>query len=236
MEEVSDKYDINFFTPHTPFLKDATRLIWIGMIIWGVMTYGSQILFKIAEKPTPEAGYTVYEKVYPKLKANTATQEELVSISKVYLALVGKSIPLQKNAGLKNAFTSTVHELLPDAQKDQLITTAAAAEKDKKVDTAFIVAALGISGNEAMKAAVPYALAPLDLNKKSTTSAGIPAIMDKFLIHNQSVFTDTIFLGFPFHYIYSALILLTSFVLICLIYCRAIDKVMKKYDLEQTFE
>ena len=66
------------------------------------------------------------------------------------------------------------------------------------------------------------------------TDASIPGIMKTNLIHNQSVLTDTIFLGFPFHYFYSALFLLTLFVLICLVYCFKIDTLMKKYDMEQS--
>lgn len=234
--DVSSKYDINFFTPHTPFLKDATRLIWIGVSIWFLATYGFHILLKVIETPTPEPGYLVYEKVYPKLTQGSATQEELVDIGKVYLGLVGKAVKLQKNAALKNAFTSTVHALLPEDQKATLLTTASEAEKNKKVDTGFIAKALGVEGNAAMKAAIPYALAPLDAGAKDMISPEIPAIMDKYLIHNQSVLTDTIILGFPFHYIYSALFLLTLFVVLCLTYCKAIDNVMKKYDLEQSFE
>jgi len=234
--EDATRYDINFFTPHTPFLKDATRLIWIGLSIWFFATYGFHILLKVIEKPTPEAGYLVYEKVYPKLAQGTASQEELVGIGKVYLGLVGKATALQKNEPLKNAFTSSVHALLPEDQKAKLLATATEAATNKKVDTAFIAKALGVEDNASMKAAIPYALTPVDAGTKSTFNPSIPPIMDKYLIHNQSVLTDTIVLGFPFHYLYSALFLLSLFVVICLVYCRAIDGVMKKYELEQTFE
>jgi len=236
MEAASSKYDINFFTPHTPFLKEATRLIWIGISIWFVATYGFHILLKIVEKPTPEAGYIVYEQVYPKLTQGTATPEELVGIGNVYLSLVGKSIALQNNTALKTAFTSTVNAILPDDQKAQLMAAAKESETNKKVNIDFISKALGVDGNPAMVAAIPYALAPMSGGATDMISPEIPALMDKYLIHNQSFLTDTIVLGFPFHYLYSALFLLTLFVAICLVYCKAIDKVMKKYDLEQTFE
>jgi len=234
--EVSTKYDINFFTPHTPFLKEATRLIWIGMSIWFFATYGFHILLKVIETPTPEPGYAVYEKVYPKLTQGTATQEELVSISNVYLGLIGKAVALQKNAALKSSFSSSVYTLLPESQKDQLSSVASEVGTDKKADVGFISKALGIDKNAAMSAAIPYALAPVTADSLAMTSPEIPALMDRYLIHNQSVLTDTIVLGFPFHYLYSALILLTIFVLICLVYCKAIDKVMKRYDLEKTFD
>ncbi len=143
---------------------------------------------------------------------------------------------MQKNGALKNAFTSTVHEVLPSDQKELLINTTSEIATNKKGDIGFIAKALGIDDNVAMKAAIPYALSPFDVSKKALVSPDIPAIMDRFLIHNRSVLTDTIVLGFPFHYFYSALFLLALFVAICLVYCKAIDKVMKKYDLEQTFE
>ena len=234
--EDSAKYDINFFKPHTPFLKDATRLIWIGMTIWFFATYGFHILLKVIEEPTPEVGYTVYEKVYPKLDQGEATQEELVRIGNVYLALIGKDVALRNNDALKKAFTSTAHALLPDGQKEKLLATANEAATDKSVDTSFISKALGIDDNASMTAAVPYALTAVTAESLAMTSPEIPTIMDRYLIHNQSVLTDTRVLGFPFHYLYSALFLLALFVIICLVYCKAIDKVMKKYDLEQSFE
>ena len=47
--------------------------------------------------------------------------------------------------------------------------------------------------------------------------ARLPDIMKLYLTHNQSVLTDTKFLGFPFHYFYTAVFLLILF--ICTLYC-----------------
>ncbi|MCP3898596.1 MAG: DUF4212 domain-containing protein [Desulfobacteraceae bacterium] len=223
-----NQYDINFFKPHTPFLKEATRLATIGLIIWGVATYGFQILLKVIETPTPEKGYIVYEKVYPKLGNGSASIEEKIDIANVYLNLIGKSIPLRKNAALMGAFTATVNEILPSGSQGYFNAVASKAMTDKTVDVKFIASALGIEGNVALSNVIPYALT----DKKALTDASIPGLMEKYLIHNQSVLTDTIFLGFPFHYFYSALFLLTLFVVICLVYCFKIDTIMRKYGLE----
>ena len=111
------------------------------------------------------------------------------------------------------------------------------ADTNKKVDTGFIEKALELEkSNPAMIAAIPYALTAIEEGDVSMVSSEIPAIMSRNLIHNQSILTDTIILGFPFHYFYSALFLLVLFVTICVVYCRAIDKVMAKYELEKTFE
>ncbi len=141
-----------------------------------------------------------------------------------------------KNDALKGAFTSTVYDLLSDAEKKTLMSVAETAATDKAVNVDFINTALGITDNKAMMAVVPYALAPVAADKLTMTDDSLKPIMDKFFIHNQSVFTDTIVLGFPFHYLYTALILLTAFVLICLVYCQVIDKMMKRYGMESTYE
>lgn len=231
MEE-SMSYNVNFFKPSTPFLKENIRAIVIGLTIWGVMTYGFQILLKIMETPTPEATYVAFQQAAPKLADGTASAEEKVAAANTYLALLGKSAALLKNDTLKTAFTSTVYNLLSDAEKGTLLAAAA----DKKADMGFINTALGISGNKAMMAVVPYGLIAVAPDKMVMTDPSLKPIMDKFFIHNQSVLTDTIVFGFPFHYLYTALILLTSFVLICLVYCQVIDKMMKKYEMESEFE
>lgn len=234
--ENGTQYDINFFRPHTPFLKEATRLVTIGLTIWFLAVYGFHTLMKIIEKPTPEAGYLVYEKVYPKLTAGTATATEKADIARVYLGLIGKSLDLQKNDALKTAFSATVFSLLSSQEQDMLSAAATKLATDKTIDLSYVAEALNIKDNKPLYDVVPYALIPLTAGAQGMISPEIPGIMDKYLIHNQSVLTDTIFLGFPFHYFYSALFLLTLFVLICLVYCKAIDKVMKKYELEQSFE
>ena len=232
----SKSYNVNFFKPSTPFLKENIRVIVIGLVIWGVMTYGSQILFKIMETPTPEAVYTSFQQIAPKLADGSASPEELVSAANFYVAALGKSAALLQNEALKGAFTSTVYNVLSDAEKETLMTVAETAATDKTVNVDFINTALGITDNKAMMAVVPYALVPVAADKLAMTDDSLKPVLDKFFIHNQSVFTDTIVLGFPFHYLYTALILLTAFVLICLVYCQVIDKIMKKHGMESEYE
>ena len=56
--------------------------------------------------------------------------------------------------------------------------------------------------------------------------------MDLYLIHNRSVLTDTKFLGFPFHYFYTAVFLLVLFVGLCWLYCVRTDMFNKRYGIE----
>ena len=235
MEE-SLSYEVNFFKPSTPFLKENLRAITIGLLIWGLATYGFQILLKIMETPTTEATYVAYQQIAPKLADGTASDEEKVAAANTYLALLGKSGALLKNDTLKTAFTSTVYDLLPGDSKDALLAAATKAASDSKVDVEFINTALGIGDNSAMKAVVPFALIEVSPDKLAMTDAALEPVMDKFFIHNQSFLTDTIVFGFPFHYLYTALFLLALFVLICLVYCYKIDSLMKKYEREKSFE
>ena len=55
--------------------------------------------------------------------------------------------------------------------------------------------------------------------------------MSLYLIHNQSVLTDTKFLGFPFHYFYTAIFLLVLFVGLCLLYCIRTDRINAKLNI-----
>ncbi|PID72454.1 MAG: hypothetical protein CSB34_02245 [Desulfobulbus propionicus] len=226
-------YSINFFKPRTPFLKENVRIIIIGLTLWGVCVFGFHIFMKIVEKRTPEAGYVTYETVYSKLADGTATRQEKIDMAKVYLGLVGKSIALQKNEPLKGAFTATVYDVLPEGEKAAFKAAADKAATDKAIDTASVVKVLGIEDDVVLKSVIPYALNPVGLGM---TAAEIPAIMEKYLIHYQSFLTDSKLFGFPFHYFYSAVFLLTLFNLICLVYCYVIDGVMKKHGMESDGE
>ena len=63
----------------------------------------------------------------------------------------------------------------------------------------------------------------------------LPGIMELYLVHNQNFFTDFTFLGFPFHYWYTAQFLLILFVVLCIIYAVAIDKANMKHNfVEET--
>ncbi len=235
MEE-SKSYNVNFFKPSTPFLKENIRAIVIGLVVWGVVTYGFQILLKIMETPTPEASYVEFQQIAPKLADGSASAEEMVTGANFYLAMLGKSAALLKNEQLKTAFTSTAYNVLAGADQQMLIDTAAKAGSGEAMDVGFINTALGITDNKAMMAVVPFALTAVTPDKMVMFDPATKPLMDKFFIHNQSVLTDTIVFGFPFHYFFTALVTLVTFVLICLVYCQVIDKLMKKHGMESSFE
>lgn len=233
------EYDINFFFPRSPFAKDNTKIIASIVIIWALAIYGFHFLMKAIEKPTPEPAYITYESVWENVKSNTATDIEKKDLAKVYLTLLGKYIELRDNAVLKKALTSTIYDILPEEQKEAFIAATRQVVSDKKVNLDNVIDALGLAAdngfNKLLANVLPYGLdetfdgTPLD--KESMDM--IPPIMDKYLIHFQSGLTDTKFLGFPFHYFYTSVLLLVIFCGLCWYYCVVIDKVMEKHGLEK---
>jgi putative solute:sodium symporter small subunit len=49
-------------------------------------------------------------------------------------------------------------------------------------------------------------------------------------VAGKSFLTETQFLGFPFHYLYSAQFLIVLFILLCYVYCKFIDKLESEYE------
>jgi putative solute:sodium symporter small subunit len=83
-----------------------------------------------------------------------------------------------------------------------------------------------------MKDLLPTSIVKVENPSLSAESIkALPEIMKLYLIHNQSFLTDFKFLGFPFHYWYTAQFLLILFVVLCLIYAVTIDKINKEYNV-----
>jgi putative solute:sodium symporter small subunit len=87
-----------------------------------------------------------------------------------------------------------------------------------------------------MRDLVPYALVRLEESGfPQACREELGGIMNLYLVHNQNALTDFRFLGFPFHYWYTAQFLLILFVFLCVIYASAIQKANEKYDfVEET--
>lgn len=62
--------------------------------------------------------------------------------------------------------------------------------------------------------------------------AKLDQIMKFYLTHNQSFLTDFPFLGFPFHYFYTAVFLLVLFVGLCMLYAYRIEHLHRKFQME----
>lgn len=128
-------------------------------------------------------------------------------------------------------------ELVYEAYEDEYFE--AKAELNKQQDDARVIiddcgASLGLKEGGLILISIPEELTTKGLeNVPEEYMAELPGIMQLYLTHYQSVLTDTIFLGFPFHYWYTAEFLLILFVLLCLVYCIRIERLHKKLGIEE---
>lgn len=248
MEEQKD-YRISFFKPTTPFSKMNRNLVIVLVLIWAFGVFGFQILLRVMEKPTPEKTLITFEEVWGNVEAGTATEEEKVKFANSVLMVLGKSSLAwkpERRAVLDNALSWVVYDLMSaDSLRHTFIDKVAGIEarradesldlKDPnyinaKVEIIEIVAPiLGIENYSLKAKLIPLELRSADLKEfKPENKAKLHDIMKLYLTHNQSVLTDTRFLGFPFHYFYTAVFLLIMFVGLCWIYSFKIDRLHKK--------
>ncbi len=228
-----NQYDFNFFKPSSAYAKSNTLLISSIIIIWVLAVFGFHFLLKAIEKPVPEKQLTRFEQVWPSVIDKTATPKELQNLAGVYLNLIGRHISLRDDENFKLCFTSTVYDLLPENERPDFLALTQKELPELKSMTSRVAASIGLEKDGILTQVLPYALVPYDGKLiDSKVLETVPGTMQKYLVHYRSVLTDTQFLGFPFHYFYTAIFLLVLFVLLCLVYCKLFDRIVEKHGME----
>ena len=226
-----EKYYVNFFQPLSEHAKANKKLISTLAIIWAVAVFGFHFLLIIVTTPTPEQTLNDFNAVWPQVVEDTsATIESKQLFAKSMLMVLGKNIAVKDNhkAVLKESLSWSVYSMQPDSIKPLY-----------KLEPKSAAASIGLSSegfDKIMKDLLPSSLVKVGNETLSDKSKkALPEIMNLYLIHNQGFLTDFKFLGFPFHYWYTAQFLLILFVLLCLFYAVQIDKMNKKYEfIEET--
>jgi len=230
-------YHISLFRPTTKLAKFNRNLILTLVTVWAVGIFGFQILLRIIEKPTPELAYTVYESVWENIKSSQASDQEKQVFIKSALSVLGKvTIATQDRLVLDNSVNQMTFELIPDDEMQIFQSQVESLRNSQLGDADYQNLKTRLSSGLAKyinveEYSLEAKLLPLELvaaQKKMTDVKMVEAVMAKYLIHNQSILTDTQFLGFPFHYFYTAVFLLILFVAICLYYCIVTDRAMKR--------
>jgi uncharacterized membrane protein len=245
--ESSDQYNFSIFTPRNKHGRKNRNVIFTMLAIWAVAVFGFQILLRIIEKPTPEKALTVFESEWPAVTGVAEKKADYQSILTSLLMVKGKNtVTAGDQQLLSEAISSVIFTMVPDSLAGQVIDNVAALEvmhsdiaalKDQEyMDLKFRIqdASAGLIGllepftgygTTSLEAPIlaaslrkdyPVSLTDPSLNR-------LPDIMKLYLTHNQSVLTDTKFLGFPFHYFYTAVFLLVLFVVLCIVYNRLIE-------------
>lgn len=249
MESNQQDYHISFFKPTTDSARRNRNITVQLILIWVVAIFGFQILLKVIEKPTPEKAWEIYQVHRDKLEAGSTEPSVLVPVSRSALSVLGKvAIDPEHRHALDNMISWSAYRIADSAQKavltDKLSAFEAVAATTEVITADDYVAAkndlipviqeiFGLSPSD-----VRGKIAAVELHSSMVDSFGdenrklVREAMDFYLIHNRSVLTDTVFLGFPFHYFYTAVFLLILFVGICWLYCVRTDMFNKKYDIE----
>lgn len=222
-------------------------VLWL-VSIWFLAIFGFHIVLRIIEKPVPEPALVTFENVWGKVESGNASAQDLKDLGKSLLSVLGKiDITPEAKSALDDAFSWTVYQLHNEMEQEKLLTsiekfeelsasiTSISDEEYIQVKTALsrnLSSSLDLSANDVRRLIIPFGLTSEGIDQLSEESkTSLPGIMNKYLIHNQSVLTDFRFLGFPFHYFYTAVFLLILFVGLCWIYCVRTDAMNKKLEI-----
>lgn len=229
-----DQYNINFFRPQSEHAKANKKLISTLAIIWATAVFGFHFLLIAVTTPTPEQTLNDFSSVWPQVVEDTsATTEMKQQFSKSILMVLGKNIGVKDNhkAVLKESLSWVVFDMQPDSVKPIYQEEAS----EESIRGAIAIIGLTDEGfDKIMTDLLPASLVKLEnASLSSEVQESLTGIMELYLTHNQSFLTDFKFMGFPFHYWYTAQFLLILFVVLCLIYAVSIDKLNTKYEIAE---
>ena len=199
-------------------MKANTRLISLLVIIWAVSVFGFQFLLIGLGKPVEEKTLKDFKSLWPVVQVSPA-EADLQSFARVMLTTLGKNSTIGEDdmALMQEALAVTVRLLGPDTE-----TADAAAEK----------IGLGTSGfDPLLKDQLAHHYRTGGDNYSALSD--LPSAMEKYLVHNRSFLTDATFFGFPLHYFYTAQFLLILFIILCIVYAKAIDKIHTRLGIEE---
>ncbi|MFH1729144.1 MAG: sodium/substrate symporter small subunit [Pseudomonadota bacterium] len=215
MSEQNQDVRISFFRPTTDRAKANTRMIIIMVLIWAFAIFGFQILLKVIEKPVQEKTLVAFNSVWSSVESGQATVADQQVFIKSLIAVMGKSIKKEHKETLSKVLSYELYKLDPSLNPK---------------DSVALAQALNLKQDSLEVKLLPFFIIT-NVSKElcQESMSAVPSIMNLYLTHYQSFLTDTRFLGFPFHYWYTAEFLLILFVALCFIYCKATDKINKKY-------
>jgi putative solute:sodium symporter small subunit len=240
-----NQFHISFFKPTTERARRNRNKVVVLVSIWAIGVFGFHFLLRAIEKPTPEPVLVEFNKVWDKVKADEASTAELQIFAKSVLQVSGK-VFIQPNhrAALNNGLTWATYKLADSAQKVAImealidfekvakeveVLTDDKYQKAKSKLAALAIVPLDLKPNELISKFLPLELRSNMMESFPEEQKQVVATaMPLYTIHNQSVLTDMKFLGFPFHYFYTAVFLLILFIGICWFYSFSTDRINKK--------
>ena len=256
MEPNSD-YHFNLFQPYTSHGRKIRNLILTMLAIWAVCVFGFQILLKVVEKPVPEPTLVKFQASWDQVKAGSTDAGTVRELLYSQVLTAGKiTIPQADREVIQSGINLAIRMLIPDSILAPMLESipVMADLKTRLVkanDSEYLEIKTGLAAMQTslMNQTASYtrltpgsleadilvaslkAQGPVDVNAPELTR--LPDVMKLYLTHNQSFLTDSKFLGFPFHYFYTAVFLLILFVGLCLLYNLRLDRRMKMENIAE---
>lgn len=245
--ESSDQYNFSIFAPRNRHGRKNRNVIFTMLAIWAVAVFGFQFLLRIIEKPTPEKALGVFESAWPAVTGGNGEQADYSAVLNSLIMVKGKiTVSAADQRVLGDAISSVTFRIVPDSLSTMVMEKVGELEmmheeistlKGKQyMDLKYRIQDASASLIGILEPFTGYTTSSLEapilaasLKKEfpasltETSLIRLPEIMKLYLTHNQSVLTDTKFLGFPFHYFYTAVFLLVLFVVLCIVYNRMIE-------------
>jgi hypothetical protein len=250
--ESNDQYNFSLFLPRNKHGRKNRNVILTMLLIWAVAVFGFQFLLRILEKPVPEESLNKFETLWPMAVSGNISDVDLTTLLGSLLHVRGKNtVKPDEQKVVSSAINTGLYRLIPDSLKQIVAANAGsvAGLRQKLATTkgeeylkirAQINETTGITGTLVL----PYSgftegsleaqllVSNISADYPETYSdpvyKALPGIMKLYLTHNRSVLTDSIFLGFPFHYFYTAVFLLILFVGLCILYNILVEWRLKK--------
>lgn len=240
----TEEYKISFFRPTTPLALKNRNLIVKLFIIWAVAIFGFQVLLKMLEKPVPEDALLSYRAAWESVESGVADRSDMQEAARAMIQVMGKStLRPDDYTALRDGLgyllyqiypTEGIEELQSDVRHLNVLKNRITSLRDEEYLLAKqriisqAAPALGIPANSLLAELLAIGLDDELATFSFENRQRLPHIMDIYLTHNRSVLTDTIFLGFPFHYFYTAVFLLVFFIGLCWYYCYRTDRLHAK--------
>ncbi|MCU0377353.1 MAG: DUF4212 domain-containing protein [Bacteroidales bacterium] len=250
--EPTDQYNFSIFTPRNLHGRKNRNVIFTMLLIWAVAVFGFQFLLRAIEKPTPEKTLGIFETEWPYVLAGSEANADYSSFLNTLIHVKGKHIvkPADQKL-LSEAISNVIFGILPDSvspliagqikEREALEASLVQLKGQQFVDTRMLIRDKNYQLTSLLEPYSGYGANSLEgpilaSSLKSEFPASfsdenyvrLPDLMKLYLTHNQSVLTDTKFLGFPFHYFYTAVFLLILFVGLCIVYNLLIEWRLKK--------
>jgi putative solute:sodium symporter small subunit len=254
--ETNNDYNFSLFKPKSEYNRRVRNIIVSIIIIWAFAVFGFQILLLIFQKPTPEKTFVAYELVWEKIKAgNATTGENKVFITAVTSVLGKSSLKKDKRTILSNVLSRNFFNILDSANREAFIRNIQDLKSGREnlgkatTDEKYLQAKESIEKSKIeilnqVKNTYGFAQNSLEANiiasnltnvsnqqSNGEELISVPDILKLYMIHNQSFLTDFKFLGFPFHYFYTAEFLLILFILLSLLYSIRIERLQKRFKI-----